>query len=215
MIMLSILPNYTYPQRNDFQDLEEIKFDTRDEIMMEEFENKINIKGQMINIFTSKYFIYFLVPFIFPFIVYILYFFSFTKFRLRFNIIANLSILMIILFILYIQYSLRYSIQILHERNYIYRTFYDDTFNIKYYQEDEESSKMSGYLINKSDQGSMENITILTYITDIFLLLYLTVVSILLLLGIDIRRRQGFSAINERKPLKYFLNIKNLVSKFN
>lgn len=205
---------HVYSQRESFSDIrnqeDNIVIENGDK-EVEHFDNEIRKNGRSINLFTSKFFINYSIPFLLPVAVYFLYFLSFTKSQSKFRIVTNLSILILFACVFYFQYSFRN----LNERQFIYQSIFDDSFNLKFYQEGDENSKISEYLVNESNEINMKYISISTYVFDIVFLFYLTALTIFLYIEFNTRLRSNILEIAAPKPIKYFLNIKNLKSKFN
>ena len=204
---LNLFPNFTFSQRYSAYDLEYSYDNNLSDEENDDFNRKVEKNGQIVNVFTSKFFINFLIPLLLPFLVYIIYFISHTKSEHQYRFARNLRLILFLVGIYYFQFALRN----LDQRQLIYQSIYDDGFYIKFYQETYQNSRQSGYLFSKTNHGGIDFTSVLTYILDIFLLIYSGAITIFLSMKAN---QLKFYDAGGSKPqsLKYFLNIRNMKS---
>ena len=204
---LNLLPNLTFSQRHSVDDLEYSYDNNLSDEEDDDFDRKVEKNGQIVNVFTSKFFINFLIPLLLPFLVYINYFISHTKSERQYKLARNMRAILFLVGVYYFQFALRN----LDQRQLIYQSIYDDGFYIKFYQEAYKNSSQYGYLFSKTNRGDIDFISILTYIIDIFLLVYSGAMTFFLFIkGNKIKHYDG--GVANPQSLKYFLNIRNMKS---
>jgi hypothetical protein len=200
---LNLLPNFTFSQRHSVDDLGYSYDNNLSDEENDDFNREVEKNGQIINVFTSKFFINFLIPLLLPFLVYIIYYISQTKSEHQYKLARNLRLILFLVGVYYFQFALRN----LDQRQLIYQSIYDDGFYIKFYQ----NSRQSGYLFSKTNHDGIDFTSVLTYILDIFLLIYSGAITIFLSMKAN---QMKFYDAGGSKPqsLKYFLNIRNMKS---
>jgi hypothetical protein len=204
---LNLLPNFTFSQRHSVDDLEYSYDNNISDEENDDFNRKVEKNGQIINVFTSKYFIIFLIPLLLPFLAYLLYIILHTKSERQHNLGINMYVILIFVILIYFQFALRN----LDQRQLIYKSIYDDEFYIKFYQETHKRSRQYSYLFHSTNYGNIDIRSILMYIFDILLLIYSAAVTIFLSMKIEqVKHYDGDRS--KPKSLKYFLNIRNMKS---
>lgn len=208
IFLLTTKSNQVYCQNDHYDRGDNVETSSNEEMSKSE-ENEFNYKmerfGKKINIIESTYFINFIIPFLLPIIFFILYKFEFTTIRKQLNIITNLQIIFLLVGIFYLQLSFRN----LNERQYIYKSIIYSNFSIKTFSEDNGNEHISLTNVENVKTKFSNYINLLTYLFDILLLIYLTIIVILILS----KSGNGYPKGNDEMkslPLIYFLNFINL-----
>ena len=96
---LNLLPNFTFSQRHSVDDVEYSYDNNLSDEENDDFNRKVEKNGQIVNVFTSKFFINFLIPLLLPFLVYIIYFISHKKSEHQYRLARNLRVIFIFLWV--------------------------------------------------------------------------------------------------------------------
>jgi hypothetical protein len=204
---LNLLPNFTFSQRYSVDDLEYSYDNNLSDEENDDFNRKVEKNGQIVNVFTSKFFINFLIPFLLPFLVYIIYIVLHTKSERQHKLGRNIYLILIFMILIYFQFAVRN----LDQRQLIYKSIYDDEFYIKFYQETHKGSRQYSYLFHSTNYGNIDIRSISMYIFDILLLIYSAAVTIFLSMKIEqVKHYDG--GRSKPQSLKYFFNIRNMKS---